>query len=115
VGINKNGNVFFAISEKDVTFYEFSAFFKEQLKELMVSKDIKENLLDDDTMADYLSDLVNSCEINKFSYKELHTLFISNWMIQQEAMSTGKYNITESAERLVEIDYAPKLFDYKIK
>lgn len=31
VGINKNGDVFFAISEKEVTFYEFSSFFKEQL------------------------------------------------------------------------------------
>jgi uncharacterized protein YigE (DUF2233 family) len=31
VGVNKNGNVFFAISEKEVTFYEFSTFFKEQL------------------------------------------------------------------------------------
>lgn len=31
VGINKNGDVFFVISEKEVTFYEFSSFFKEQL------------------------------------------------------------------------------------
>jgi uncharacterized protein YigE (DUF2233 family) len=31
VGVNKKGDVFFAISEKEVTFYEFSTFFKEQL------------------------------------------------------------------------------------
>lgn len=31
VGINKKGDVFFAISDKEVTFFEFSTFFIEQL------------------------------------------------------------------------------------
>lgn len=32
VGIDKKGNIFFAISNQPVTFYEFASFFKEQLK-----------------------------------------------------------------------------------
>ena len=60
VGINIMGNVFFAISDKEVTFYEFSSFFKEQLncvQALYLDGEISKIYMRDKSKKDNLSNM----------------------------------------------------------
>lgn len=60
VGINKNGDLFFVISEKEVTFYEFSSLFKEQLnciQALYLDGEISKIYLGDKSKKDNLSNM----------------------------------------------------------
>ena len=82
---------------------DLSIKYKTLLKEYMNNHNLSIDLLDDDTLSDYISELIDSGELSKLPYREINLLIVGNMIIQNKAMSVGRMDFVMIHDILVEI------------
>ena len=82
---------------------DLSIKYKTLLKEYMTNHNLSINLLDDDTLSDYINSLIVSGELSKLPYREINLLIVGNMIIQNEAASVGRMDFVMIHDIFVEI------------